>query len=87
MALTQGKWYVGNIFPLPTIYVDGKRICTVSKDLPIDERESNAEAIALVPEMIKVLSDVKEWLEIQDKVKNRTHIRLIDSVLNKAVTV
>lgn len=36
------------------------------------------------PQLTKVLSDVKEWLEIQDKVKNGSHIRLIEDVLKKA---
>lgn len=49
--ITKGNWYVGNIFPLPTIKVDGKRIATISKDLPIEEREANANLIAAAPKL------------------------------------
>lgn len=55
MSYTKENWYVGNIFPLPTIYVTGKRIATVSKELPIDEREANARLIAAAPELYEAM--------------------------------
>jgi hypothetical protein len=42
-------------------------------------KESNAQ-------LQKVLIDVREWLETEDKVRNGSHIRLIDACLNEPIS-
>jgi hypothetical protein len=59
---TKGEWYVGEIFPLPVIKVDKNKIATISRKLPIEEREANARLIAAAPEMLKALEDCRSTL-------------------------
>lgn len=53
MSYTKGNWNVGAIFPLPTVYVNEKRVASISRELPIDEREANARLIAAAPDLLE----------------------------------
>jgi len=45
MEENKALWYVGSIFPLPIIYCNRKKICTMSRDLTIELREEYARLI------------------------------------------
>lgn len=55
-CFSSGEWHVGAIFPLPTIYVNQKRVASISKELPIEEREANARLIAASPDLLESLT-------------------------------
>lgn len=80
---TKGKWYVGKIFPMPILHVNKKKICIISKELPIAEREANARLISAAPDLFACCQEIMDKTQGTRYFSEETFSR-ITSAMKKA---
>jgi len=72
-GITKGPWHVDADHELWVSDYNGQPICMITAVAPTEEDRANAQAIALLPELIEALRDVVELASSWDEALDLEH--------------